>query len=509
MAEASSTSRAGRWIDGQWNHWVQSRPAWLIALAVFLFAILLMQAYRPFTQSEGGDEAIWDYVAQSIVRGQIPYRDVVEIKTPGAAYLSVLGILCGRLIGVRDVLAIRALEVLLVGGLTSVVFLVAEPCLRNRAAALVACAIPLMSDHFCEWMAGGTEPKLAMILFGMLSLLFVIRARPFLAGFCSMLSFLCWQPGLLFAGVCLLVFSKYLTKWTDGRAAKALAGGAIPLLALVVYFYWRGALGDLWRWTIVFNYSVYAPRTARSLGDAAVHLWRIGLRVFGWDMILVAAGMIGFAGFFIKRFRSRPPGEAKESEHLHEAMLIAPLVYLIFCLINFQSGPDLIPLFPFIGVFAGAFLVLATGRVKNNEMIGRLALVLIVVIALGRGLVYRAYFGPSVQTQIQNVSRISDLLGPGEHIYVHGATEILVLLNIPNASPYIFFDWGKDEYIAASKGAGFESVLAEIESQAPKVVVLSRLQKVQHREEIERWVREHYDKLDVAGYPGAFLRKPR
>ena len=189
--------------------------------------------------------------------------------------------------------------------------------------------------------------------------------------------------------------------------------------------------------------------------------------------------------------------------------MIAPSVYLVFCLINFQAGPDLIPLFPFIAIFAAVFIVLATKRVRNGEWLARAALVMILCISLGRAALYRPYFGPSVQTQTQNAAEISKLLRPGDTVYVHGATEILVLLNIPNASPYIFLDWGKDEYVAASRSGGFASVLAEIESKAPKLVVLTWLQKVQHREELERWARENYDRVDLPGYPGAFLRKPK
>ncbi|PYP83656.1 MAG: hypothetical protein DMF61_22565 [Blastocatellia bacterium AA13] len=513
MSDESSVARAGRWIDRNWREMIQAKRSRLIALAVFSFAVLLMQAYRPFTQSEGGDEAIWDYIAQCILRGQLPYRDVVEIKGPGGAYISAAGIAIGRLFGVKDVLAIRGVEVLLVGLLSAVIFLIAEAFLRNRTAALLASAIPLMSDHFCEWMAGGTQSKLSMILFGMLSLLLIAKNRPFWAGFCSMLSCTCWQPGLLFTGVCVLFFSRCLTRWNDWKAAKVLLGAAVPLGLLAIYFYARGGFGDLWRWTIVFNYSVYAPRTSRSLIEAIDHLWKVMLRIFGWDLIIVFASIAGAMVFVLRQKRSRSDQTRARSDDERAqrlaviTLLLPPIIYLIFCLVNFQAGPDLIPFFPFIAIFFGAFVAVLSERLKGGEWLARAALVAVACTALGRGALYRPYSGPSVQTQMANAGEMARLLKPGDRIYVHGAAEILVLLDVPNASPYLFFDWGKDEFIAASRGLSFDSVIREIDGLKPKIVVLTRLQKVQHRAELEGWAGENYETIDLPGYKGAFLRK--
>ena len=207
-----------------------------ITLAAFLMASAVMLMHMPFTQAESGDEAIWDYVAQSVLRGQVPYRDVIEIKSPGSAYLSALAIAAGRLLGTRDVIAVRVWEVILVGLLSALTFLVAEAYLKSSIAALIASLIPLMSNPFAEWMVAGTQAKLPMIAFGMLSLLLIAKDRPFWAGFCSMISCLCWQPGLLFAGVSFLIFSRYFTRWRDMKALKVAAGTIAPPRGYTVVF---------------------------------------------------------------------------------------------------------------------------------------------------------------------------------------------------------------------------------------------------------------------------------
>ena len=188
-------------------------------------------------------------------------------------------------------------------------------------------------------------------------------------------------------------------------------------------------------------------------------------------------------------------------ESFKDALVIAPFVYLLFCLINFQAGPDLIPLFPFIGVFAGWFLVkLGTWisgsesaggegrRVKLGKSLATAALVVIASVVVFRAVTYRYQYGLTLQDQINNLAAVSALLGPDDRIYVHGAVEVLVLLERPNSNPYIFLDWGKDDYIAAQKERGFSSVIDELQSQAPKLVALSRLQKVTHRAELREWV---------------------
>ena len=75
-------------------------------------------------------------------------------------------------------------------------------------------------------------------------------------------------------------------------------------------------------------------------------------------------------------------------------------------------------------------------------------------------------------------------------------------------NPYLFLDRSKDDYIGWKLGGGFERVIDQMESLAPRVVALSRLAKVVHRAELEEWVSQHYDELTVPGYEGIYIRKP-
>jgi hypothetical protein len=191
-------------------------------------------------------------------------------------------------------------------------------------------------------------------------------------------------------------------------------------------------------------------------------------------------------------------------------LLIAPLIYLGFCLVNFQSGPDLIPLFPFIGLFAGWCLVNAGGKrmwLGFARPLPVLALIALTALILFRAVTFKVDSGVTLQDQDRQVAAIGALLGPEDRIYVHGAVEILVLLNRSNLNPYIFLDRGKDDWVARRMPGGFRGIIDEMETQAPKVVALSRMGKVAHRAELEQWVGEHYDKIELSGVDGIFLRK--
>jgi hypothetical protein len=485
----------------------------ILALCAFFLTLVVVFIYRPLSQREASDPAIYDYTAQSILRGQLPYRDVVDGKAPGASYLSALAMSTGRLIGLRDVVSVRLLHVLLAGLLSMITYLVAEAYLRNRVAAFLSSLVPLTSTQFVLMLTEGTEPKLAMILFGMLSLLMIEKQKPFLAGFCSMLSCLCWQPGLLFAGVSVLAFSQYLTVWRDLRAIKVLVGTSIPLLVVLLYFYSRGALGDFWSWTVTFNYKVYAVEGARPPLRALTHMMEIVSSTLRRDLVVIAMSVLGFMVAGIARFGMlfKSVKAPKSFWSLGDAILIPPLVYLAFCFVNFQGGPDLIPFFPFFGVFTGRLMAQASANKRTQSLpilrwAPMIALLLALALSSYRATTYKLEPLLSLQEQDKELKVISDLLGPDDKIYVHGKVEILVLLNKPNLNKYILFDHGKDEYASANTSGGFKAIVDEIESQAPKIVSVSRLVAVSHRTELKEWVAEHYELIPLDRY-GIYIRR--
>lgn len=491
----------------------------VMVIAVFFLASGVMLLYKPFTQPEAGDPALYDYMAQCIVRGQVPYRDVVDGKAPGSLYLSAVAMATSKAIGFRDIIGVRLMNVLLMGLLSALVYAVVETYFHDRIAAFIAVLVPLMSTRLTLLMISGTQPKLATVLFGFVTLLLIARDKPMLAGLFSMLSCLCWQPGLMFTGVALLMFSRYLTTWRDRRALKVMFGAAIPLAALLLYFYSRGALGDLWSWTITFNYSTYAPKLIRSFGGAVAHLWDMTNEVFRGDVVLIIMSVLGAVLFGWERLRGRlrTPEWLDSLVLFRDAILIPPVVYLVFTLISLQGPDDLIPFLPFAGVFAGIFISKIAGivgitglRVRWVEFVPIGATVIVLFLVFVRAASYKIQAGSTLQDQEREFAVIGNLLGPEDEIYAHRGSELLVLLNRRNLNQYVLFDRGKDDYIDATLPGGFKAILDEMESRAPKIVSISHLGQVSHRDELRQWVEKHYDRLPMSSdYDHVYVRKGR
>ncbi|MFL6216894.1 MAG: hypothetical protein ACJ74J_23630 [Blastocatellia bacterium] len=491
-----------------------------LLVLVFVFAAALMLFYRPFSQLEGGDSAIYDYIAQSILRGQLPYRDVVDIKGPASVYLSAAAVALGRLVGVSDVIAIRVFHVLMVGLLAALTFRVGVVYLRSRVVGVIAALLPYVSPAVAEMLIGGTQPKLPMVIFGLAALLLIARDRPFWSGFCGMLACLCWQPGLMFVGTAFLVFSKYLTTWRDLRAVKVIIGAVVPLAVVVIYFYLAGALSDFWSYAMVYNYSVFGPEAKKPVADAGNHLWKIIRRVFDAKTVFLIIALGGLVIYIAERvvvkFR-----RGWSDELWRDAVIFPALVYLLFAFINFQAGPDLIPFLPSIGLFAawafakaGEWLAaLAPSRLASLKpqlewLVPLAALVIVAALVVWPALRYRVG-NETLQKQIEEVNTVAAMLQPDDAIYSHGTIGMLVLMNRPNMNPYVFLDWDMDTFIAARKYNGsFQALIDEMESRKPKLVGMSRLRAVTHGPEFEQWLTQHYEELPLRINKGVYVRKP-
>ena len=510
---------------------------WMV-LACFSAGILIALLYHPFQQMEKGDTAIWDYVAQSIVRGDVPYRDVVEIKTPADAYLSAAAIAAGRIIGAPDVISIRLLSLLLIGTLCALTFIIAERYFHNWASGVLACFIILSTKVFMSMIVCGTEPKLLMIICGLLTLFLIERNKPYLAGLFSAISFLSWQPGLLFTGIALLVYSRYLAAWRDKQAFKVLLGAFTPIAVTVIYFVAAGALGDFWRWNFVFNVTVYGPDQVKELSKAFAHLLYAFDLMFQRDAYLIELTFAGFVIYLARNILNRiSSGKILPSSGIHnDAILLSITGLILFSLINMQREDDVIPILPFVGLFCGYFIIeiekciiLLFKKLKRflvnkkgpaiginihiepdrlrNIIVGFFAIAFL-VLSVKRGAAHHINSGATLKGQQAAFSIIDEKLSNDGKIYAHGAAEVLFLLNRKNLNPYIFLDRGKDRYIASRIDGGFDGFLDQIKKQEPAVVILWRIRHVEHKKDLLRWVSSDYDKLPIGfDYDDIFIRQ--
>lgn len=488
---------------------IRDRLAWFDRRRLFWIVLvaggLVYSQTRFWNQPSGGDRANWDYFAQVIARGGVPYRDVVNIKSPLSAYIGAAAILVSKPLGLGDVLAIRitffALAVLTLG----FTFLVALDYFKSIRIAFFAATVMLTFDAFARFNAGGIQPKTPMVLFGLVTLWAIDKDRPLTAGVFGMLSALTWQPGLLFVGAAGLAFSRYLTSWRYRKAARMLAGAAIPLVILLAYFWASGALESFYLWNIHFNATVYAPHEARSLENFFKHLSKLlnGFYHNSRDYFYLALAGLCIAIWQESRRGIKHGGRRLLERASTHAVIVAPLVYFGFCMIDIQSGPDLIPLVPFVAVFAAValeFVVEQTANLfsrvrKNHAAIESWATVAIIGFILYRNVSGASFFErafPTLKDQGPAVEEITSHLEPGDKIFVHGRTEILVLSGLTSASKYFLLDRGKARYLDQVEPGGFDGWLERLKSEPPKIVVLDRLGTDGALKPLEDWVAAEY-----------------
>ncbi|HLF83711.1 MAG TPA: DolP-mannose mannosyltransferase [Blastocatellia bacterium] len=489
---------------------IRDRLAWFDRRRLFWIVLvaggLVYSQTQFWNQPSGGDHANWDYFAQVIARGGVPYRDVVNIKSPLSAYIGAAAILVGRPFGLGDVLAIRitflALALLTLG----FTFLVALDYFKSIRIALFTATVMLTFDAFARFNGGGIQPKTAMLLFGLVTLWAIDKDRPLTAGVFGMLSALTWQPGLLFVGAAGLAFSRYLTSWRDRKALKMLAGAVIPLGILLAYFWVSGALESFYLWNIHFNATVYAPHESRSLENFFTHLSELlnGRYHNSRDYSYVA--LAGLCLAISQEFRNaiKHGGRYLLERASTHVVIIAPLVYFGFCMIDIQNGPDLIPLIPFVAIFAAVaieFVVEQTANFfsrarKNGAAIEGWASVAIVGFILYRNVCGAYPFErgfPTLKDQDPAVEEITSHLEPGDKMFVYGRTEILVLSGLTSISKYFLLDRGKARYLDQVEPGGFDGWIERLKAEHPKIVVLGRLGAGDARKPLEDWVAAEYE----------------
>ncbi|HEX8185804.1 MAG TPA: hypothetical protein VF747_13655, partial [Blastocatellia bacterium] len=367
--------------------------------------------------------------------------------------------------------------------------------------------IMLTFGAFARLNGGGTQPKTPMVLFGLIALWAILKDRPFIAGLFAMLSALSWQPGLLFFGAAGLAFSHYLTSWRDMKVAKLVAGAAIPLAIMVGYFWAAGAIREFYIWNIHFNATVYGPNEMRPLAGFFNRIAKMLAGTYHNGRFYFYLAAPGFLIVLWRELKQPQGGRARgllQSAPRH-AIMIAPVVYLLFCVIDIQGGADLIPFLPFVAMFAAVALLLlveqaaallarARPSLKDAplEVWGSAAIsVFVLALAVSDSIAGARDF--TLSDQDAQVREIVSHLQPGDKIFVHGQTEILVLSGLTNASKYFLLDRGKDQYLDRVEEGGFDGWLARLKAERPKVVVLDRLKSLGYLNEIQSWVDTEYE----------------
>ncbi|HSE96916.1 MAG TPA: hypothetical protein VLD57_01515, partial [Blastocatellia bacterium] len=179
--------------------------------------------------------------------------------------------------------------------------------------------------------------------------------------------------------------------------------------------------------------------------------------------------------------------------------------YFAFCLINVQGAADLFPFVPFVAILSSVFLISLVDWSASLLWRTRPAYYRPAYAAAGYAIICLLVFTLSVADaffyrgsrltlpeQEADVREIISQLEPGDKVFVHGQIEILVLSGLTNASRHFFLDRDKDVYLDRVEQGGFEGWFERLKAERPRIVALSRMNRVRRRKAFLDWVARDY-----------------
>src|SRR5215204_7336206 len=199
------------------------------------------------------DGAVYLYSGQRMAEGVPPYVSVFDHKGPLAPMLAGAGVMLSKLLNTDQIMTVRVVFFLM--GCLAVVsaYLLGSSHFKSQRAGIFAALTFLGFFCFARYATAEPEAKTPMLLFEVLALLLTSQKRWFWAGLCGSLAFLVWQPMAVFPLVTIFLAAARPGGERYGAALRTLAGIAVPLAAMVAYFYYYAALGEFLDGFIVFN----------------------------------------------------------------------------------------------------------------------------------------------------------------------------------------------------------------------------------------------------------------
>jgi hypothetical protein len=461
------------------------------------------------------DYSIYLYSGQRMAEGIPPYISIFDHKGPLSPMIAGLGVMLSKLTGSDDVYTVRVLF-FATGCLTVVaVYLLGKSVFRSQVAGFFAALTFLGFYAYGYPAASGPEPKTPMVLFQTLSLLLASQKRWFWAGCFGSLAFLVWQPmGVFSVVVFVLAVSRPKGERRDA-VLRALGGIATPLLVIVGYFYYYGALGKLLDGVVLFN-ALYltrgeyttAPLASRVLSDPTLSqtlldpslLWESVNDIVLPYMTMLVPIVIGLA-MIIRLYFLRP------YQYRFVPILLSLPAPFLWAFVDFALSEDFFVYLPYVAIGFGAFAASMIQRAKTPRLVGILLGMLLLGIAIAN--TFEEVNAPaadkllatniSLSEQREGASQIQKRFGKDIRIASINSPQVLVLLHRENPNPYLFITAGIDRYIDAKEPGGFEGWLRGLETSdvisffgEGQALLPGDESSTEHREELLDWLGSNY-----------------
>lgn len=476
-------------------------------LALLVAVTLLVYPLHNLDSGLSRDGAIYLYSGQQLLQGIPPYVSIFDHKGPLTPLITSLGVLISNVLGASQVITVRV--VFLVFGFLAIaaVFALSRNLLQSLRGALFSTLTFIGFFSFARYAVAEPEAKTPMLLFQSLSLLFIVKKRWFLAGFCGSLTALIWQPMAIFVLIAaLLAIARPGEGGSRSAFLRTVGGAATPVAAVIACFYLWGALYELLNGAVIFNLrhldqenlsvltQILNAAEAIFVGYSSVLVPVIIASMLG----IVLVGFVAVMRLYVVRLHRIVTDGAPAKELLDSrfAPLLLSLPFPVaWSIMDFQGYPDFYVFLPYIAVGFGGALNLANRRLsrglqgppaktRNRLAWGFCAALSAIAILSSMIVVSPAQRASSLSIQEESLSptdledqrqaarEIEKRYGEDARVVSIGVPQLLVLLHETNPNPYAFVVRGIDQEIAETTTGGFDGWLQEIQGYEPDVIAL-------------------------------------
>src|SRR5829696_4008409 len=485
-----------------------------------IFPLVLVFALAAFVYSQYGlyadlnrTNGIDLYSGQKMAEGIPHYVSIFDVITPLGPMLAGLGVIISKQLGWSDIYTARLLFFVMGCFAVASVYLLGNSLFRSQRVGVFAALTFLGFYSYAAEIARGPYHKVPMVLFMVLSLLLTSQRRWLLAGLCGSLSFLLWQPTVIFPLVTLFFATMQPQERRPAAIIRTLTGIGLPLVAVSAYFYYHGAFSKLLDGSILFHI-LYGERVYGNPGqvgyDSSSFLSRLSVPVnaaFEGYPTMVPAILIGLVmvvDTVFSRWECHRSFRDVLAKDAFAPILLSLPALILWSLIDFQNRKDFFVFLPFAAIGFGAFLDLAVHRIGRLEGAALpVGAQRFLTIGLCISLVALAVANESLGTkkstmdglrekfdrQRQAATEIENRFGSDAKWVSISAPELLALQHRTNPTPYAFISFGIDSYIDANTPGGFEGWIKELEAYNPDVIAFGDRPQGMHTEELMNWLR--------------------
>ncbi len=443
-----------------------------------------------------GDNQMYFYISERVASGCAPYVCHFDPKNALSMMFSGLIIFIGRIFGVSDVSSVRILSLCVIGGSAGLIWLITLRLTRSTRASLFAAASVFSFPGYLALASMGCRPKVFVVFFMLLTILFYGKRKPFWSAFSASLSFLCWQPGLLLLGF--LFLGLIVQKRRRADLTHALTGALIPLVIYELYFVMTGTVGQQFEQAFYYTYR-YMSASFRGFSSSLYRILIIWGKGFGYFNILLIAFPYGIIRYWTRVFRGRESlTDGTERDPRWFYFQLCMYGCLFFTYYSHQGFPDLFFVLPFIAIVSGWILDLSLKDISNlaGRRMLRFASVIITLLLFVPTVFWisSVRFPYTLSDQYRLAKEIDKYIAQGEPVYAMGCTHLLGFTHADNWLKHGFFSETVDDYLEErTNGEVFTPVK---NGSWPSLILLSR----EHPRGSELWLESKYREITTPEY---------